>query len=79
MDNEVKLIKDIGKNGVWLNSRYGDIQRKFGNKFVAVSKEHIIAADRDFNDVLKEVKAQGINPGSVVIEFIPETGTVLIL
>lgn len=79
MDKELELKKNIGKEGIWINSNYKEIQEKYDNKFVAVAKEHIVAAGKDFDNILNIVKSRRINPASVVIEFIPESETILIL
>lgn len=73
------MLRTVEKDNEWLQRNFGKIQEQHPNKFVAVSKKQVIADGESSEDVTKEVEKKGINPATILIEFIPEKGLILIL
>ncbi len=73
------MLRTVEKDNEWLQRNFGKIQEQHPNKFVAVSKRQVIADGESSEDVTKEVEKKGINPATILIEFIPEKGLILIL
>ena len=73
------MLRTVEKDNEWLQRNFGKIQEQHPNKFVAVSERQVIADGESSEDVTKEVEKKGINPATILIEFIPEKGLILIL
>jgi len=76
---ELALLRTVEKDDEWLRRNFGRIQEKHPNKFVAISKEHVIAHAGHSEDVVRKVEKKGIDPATTLIEFIPRKGLILIL
>lgn len=73
------MLRAVEEDNEWLQRNFGKIQEQHPNKFVAVSERQVIADGESSEDVTKEVEKKGINPATILIEFIPEKGLILIL
>jgi len=76
---EMVMLQTAEKDNEWLTRNFEKIQREHPNKFIAISEGHVIAEGGDSEDVINEVERKGKNSASVLIEFIPEKGLLLIL
>jgi len=76
---EMAMLQTAGKDNEWLTSNFEKLQKEHPNKFIAVFDEHIIAEGCESEKVINEVKKKGKDPATVLIEFIPEKGLLLIL
>lgn len=79
MNQEMQLITEAQNENQWLQSHYGEIQKQYPNKFVAVANKRVIAAGEKMEAVATSVKEMGKDPALILIEFIPEKGLILIL
>ena len=76
---EMAMLQTAEKDNEWLTRNFKEIQEDHPNRFIAVSGGHIIAEGSDSEDVISEVKKKGKDPATILIEFIPEKGLLLIL
>jgi hypothetical protein len=76
---EIAVLKTAERDNEWLQSNFEKIQEEHPNEFVVVSQGRVIAGGKDFEEVVKEVEAKGVDPAATLIEFIPEKGLIFIL
>lgn len=76
---EMAMLRTVEEDNEWLQRNFGKIQEQHPNRFVAISEGQVIADGESSEDVMKEVEKKGINPATILIEFIPEKGLILIL
>jgi len=76
---EMAMLQTAEKDNDWLTRNFKKIQQEHPNKFIAISEGHIIAEGGDSEDVINEVEKKGRDSATVLIEFIPEKGLLLIL
>jgi len=79
MNDTIKYILELEKEGEWLQSKYNELRYKFGDQFVAVKDEKIIANGKDIKNVIEKVKKAGEDPALTLIEFIFKNKVELIL
>ena len=76
---EMAVLRTVEEDNEWLQRNFGKIQEQHPNEFVAVSEGQVIADGESSGAVMKEVEQKGMNPATILIEFIPEKGLILIL
>lgn len=76
---EMTMLQTAERDNEWLTRNFKKIQQEHPNRFIAVSEKYVIAEGRDSEDVINEVKEKGKDPATILIEFIPEKGLLLIL
>lgn len=79
MENEAQLVKEFEADNEWFHKNLSRLQSKHSNMFVAVKGEKVIAASKDFESTLEQVEKQKIDTAFVLIEFVTEKGTFVIL
>lgn len=77
--SEIQLFRAIEDDTKWINAHQEELQDKYVNKFIAVKKGEVIASNKHFDIVLKELKDKGIPAYEIVIRFIFEKGYLFIL
>ncbi len=72
MENEIQLIKNFEMDSMWLKTHIDSIRSKFKNSFVAVKDKKVILSGKDLDALIEELKKNGVETDSVVIEYVPE-------
>ena len=67
------------ENLEWLHSNYSQVQNQFVNKIVAIKDKKIVAAAQTTEELLKNLKNEGINESEVLIEVISPKDEIVIL
>jgi len=76
---EVQILKAMENDTEWINAHQEELTKKYSEKFIAVKNSRVMAADRDFESVLKELEKKGVSPAEAVIRFIFKKGYMFIL
>ncbi len=65
-----KSIEAARANRLWILQSLESLRREYLNKWVAVHKKEIIAADFDYDAVIRAVKKKGISVADVEIQLV---------
>ena len=79
MNAEVQILRAMENDTEWINRHQEELTKKYSEKFIAVKGSKILAADRDFESVLKELESKGVSPAETVIRFVFKKGYMFIL
>ena len=72
---EQQLIKEFNEleaDSNFISDKSLEFSQKYARKFVAIKDKRIIAIGDNFEDVLNEIKENGIDASRVLIEYIPD-------
>lgn len=76
---EVQVLKAMENDTEWINVHQEELTKKYSERFIAVKSGKVMAADKDFENVLKELYKKGISPAEAMIRFIFKKGHMFIL
>lgn len=76
---EMATLRAAEKDNRWIEKNFEKLQEEHPNRFVAVSRGRVLAEGKDSEKVVKQLERQGVEPATILVEFIPEKGLVLIL
>jgi ABC-type phosphate/phosphonate transport system ATPase subunit len=76
---EVQVLKAMENDTEWINAHQEELTKKYSERFIAVKSGKVMAADKDFENVLKELYKKGISPAETVVRFIFKKGYLFIL
>jgi ABC-type phosphate/phosphonate transport system ATPase subunit len=79
MNAEVQILRAMENDTEWINAHQEELTRKYSEKFIAVRNGSVVAADRDFESVLKKIEKRGVSPTEAIIRFIFKKGHMFIL
>ncbi len=71
----VKFEEDV----LFLEKHKEEFRSKYPNKWIAVCGKKIVQIGDDLEQIAKELREKGINPGQAVIEFLATEETTLVL
>jgi ABC-type phosphate/phosphonate transport system ATPase subunit len=76
---EVQILKAMESDTEWINKHQDELTKKYSERFIAVKNGKVMAADKDFENLLKELGKKGISPAEAMIRFIFKKGYLFIL
>ena len=79
MNAEVQILREMENDTEWINVHQEELTKKYSERFIAVKSGRVVAADGNFESVLKELKKKGVSPAEAVIRFIFKKGYIFIL
>ncbi len=62
----------------YLTERFGELQKKFGDKFIAIKDGKVIANADNFQGITEEVKPERVSQESIIVQFIPAEGEIIL-
>ena len=77
---EQELIQEFNEleaDSNFISEKSLELSQKYARKFVAIKDRQIIAVGDEFEEALNEVKQKGIDPSSVLIEYIPDKDEII--
>jgi hypothetical protein len=77
-ENIDKGFEAIERNNKFLAEKYEELVRKYGGSVVAVSDGVVRSQGKTSAEVIKELKRKKIDPLTVVIEYIPKEGQIIL-
>ena len=75
---ELQLIKNLERSNKLVNQRYADLQRRYGDQFIALDNGRVIAHDTKLESLRKYLEDGGKALATVIIEYIPKKGVVVL-
>ena len=72
---EQELIQEFNEleaDSNFISEKSSEFSQKYARKFVAIKDKQIVAIGNEFERVLSEIKAKGLDPSGVLIEYIPD-------
>jgi ABC-type phosphate/phosphonate transport system ATPase subunit len=79
MNAEVQILRAMENDTEWINAHQEELTKKYSEKFIAVKNGSVVAADGDFESVLKGLEKKGVSATETVIRFIFKKGHIFIL
>lgn len=77
--DELEVFVEAEKNLDFLNKNFKELEKKYSNKFIAISGGKIVAVNENPQNIFREVEHTGIERSKILVEFIPISGSILIL
>jgi hypothetical protein len=56
----------------WISEQKVRLTQDFINKYVAVKDKHVVLAEDDVYTLFKKLRASGLNPDKVAVEYVSE-------
>ena len=78
MEIEMQLIKKMEKNDRAVRSNINELRKKYANQYIAVDNGKIISHDTSLENLRKLLEKNEKDLQTVLIEYIPEKGTVVL-
>lgn len=72
-DRDLELLEHLEQaidDEDYLNAHYHEMKAEYPDQWVVVYKGKVVANDKDHTRLLKELRAQGIEPGLVLPQFV---------
>lgn len=77
---ELQLLEGFERDSKWFHENVDKLRKEdFTGKFVAISNEKPVAADKNIEIVIANVEKEGRNPAYTFIEFVYPKGFTLLL
>jgi len=77
--SELECAAKMKENNEWLQEKYEKLQEKYANKFIAIDNKEVVAIGNRPEELINRLKERNIGIESLLIEFIPEKGLILIV
>ncbi|MCX6819617.1 MAG: DUF5678 domain-containing protein [Candidatus Aenigmarchaeota archaeon] len=78
MQSELEMLEEFEENGRYLSEHFDELQKNYQEEFVAIYKKNFVWAAKQLDEVIAKLKEKGIDPGFVLIEFIPKKGITIL-
>ncbi|MDO8459824.1 MAG: DUF5678 domain-containing protein [Nanoarchaeota archaeon] len=69
----------LEESSSFLSRNFRNLQKEYGNKYIAIKDSKIIAFALSFEDLIKQLHLKKAKRGDVIIEFIPAEGEIIYL
>jgi ABC-type enterochelin transport system ATPase subunit len=66
------------ENNKYLARHYKELQKNYGDKVVAVSNGKVLCSGETTEEVLAKLEAEKIDLNTVLVEYIPEPGVIIL-
>jgi hypothetical protein len=76
---DLELLHANEQNFAYLDRRYAALRTRYGDEYVAIRSGRVIAHGRDLDDLLGDIEERGIDPATVLVEFLPDRALALAL
>jgi hypothetical protein len=57
---------------------YAQLQAEFGGQFIAQSNGQVLCSAKTFEELVRKMKAQGVDETKVIIEYIEPKGKIVV-
>jgi len=71
-------FRELEADSDFISGKIAEFSQKYPRQFIAIKDRQIIAIGDSFEGVLDKVKEKGLEPGSVLIEYIPDKGEIIL-
>lgn len=62
----------------FISTNFQNLQKNYGNRFVAVKENKILSSSDTFEGLLKEVNPEEVHKENMIIQFIPAKGEIIL-
>ena len=76
--NVDKEFKSLEADSSFISKNLDELSRKYEKKFIAVHNEKLVVVGDNFDEVMEKIEQKGMNPPSVLIEYIPKKGEIIL-
>jgi hypothetical protein len=78
MKSESEYVAPITKNNNYMAEHYKELQEKHGGKVVAVSNGKFLYSAEFTKKLLQRLKTDKVDLSTVLVEYVPEPGVVIL-
>jgi hypothetical protein len=75
---EIQELQELRKDGEYLKGSYNRLKTQFENQYIAIKNQKVIGHNTDLNQLITSIKAKGLDPASILIEFLHPRDIVLV-
>ncbi len=62
----------------FISDNFGELQARYGNRFIAVKSGEVIATAPSFEEIIKKAGGSKLCPGETIIQFMPLKGEIIL-
>ncbi len=62
----------------FISKNFRDLQKRFGNKFIAIRENKVLSNAESFENILNKVNDLKIQQNEIIIQFIPAKGEIIL-
>jgi len=70
-DVAIALI-DFNKDFQWFLRSRNELLLKYGDKWVAIHSKKVLDTDENLTTLIKRLKAKGLQPEQILVQFLPK-------
>jgi hypothetical protein len=74
----LREFASLEESSSFISKNFLSLQKKYGNKFIAVKGPSLLVVAGSFQEVLKELKEKKVDNREVIVQFIPEVGQIIL-
>ena len=74
----INEFKALEAGSSFISEKIVEFGQKYPKQFIAVKENELIFVGKSFEEVLSKVKEKGLEPGSVLIEYIPDKEEIIL-
>lgn len=79
MTEEIALLTKLEKDNEWFSQNFEELQETYEEKFIAIENGKVLESASNFQKLFELLKNKKINPALILIKFIHERGTSVII
>jgi hypothetical protein len=74
----IQEFKSLEISSSFISKNFSKLQKEYGDKYIAVKEEEVIANAKTFEDLVAEINKQGLHIQEVLIDYIPKEGVIIL-
>ena len=79
MEQEIILeFKGLEEDSSFISKNAKELSERYSKKFIAIYNKELVASGDNFEEVLSKLNMMGLNPLSVLIEYIPGSEEIIL-
>ena len=73
MSEDVAIaLTDFNKDFQWFLRSRDELLLKYGDKWVAIHSKKVLDTDENLTTLIKRLKAKGLQPEQILVQFLPK-------
>ncbi|MEK6913643.1 MAG: DUF5678 domain-containing protein [Nanoarchaeota archaeon] len=72
-------LKNFQEDFIFFQSNQDNFRQQFLNKFVVIKNKNVLLSGNSIEELREKLEKEKLNPSEMVIEFVPEKETIMIL
>ena len=74
----IEEFKNLDETSDFLSSKFSELQRKYGGKFIVIKDKEIIFVTDSFKEIINKIDAGELKIDEIIIKFIPAKGEIIL-